>query len=296
MAFWRHLREEPASVRIAGPADRAALSALLAATWRRQGNLSAEDQVSLLQDGLSPIAFAGREAVGFLGLSQRSPAGAPPQTWVDVALVALDADRQPDTTLQALIDAAPALLRRLQYTGLVCLTSLAWLQDGLARGGFMEQDRVITYIHNDLGRVAAGRQAAELRAAGARDGDVILDINARAFGPFWQYDDAAVLSWLLTADHSVLAYLDGAPAGFALTTDSLPGNYAHLIRVATDPPHQGRGVGRQLVADALRHAYQAGAPGLALNTQASNAVSRHLYESLGFRSTGQVLSVMVRRL
>ena len=33
--------------------------------------------------------------------------------------------------------------------------------------------------------------------------------------------------------------------------------------------------------------------GLALNTQASNLVSRRLYESLGFRPTGQALSVMV---
>jgi ribosomal protein S18 acetylase RimI-like enzyme len=124
----------------------------------------------------------------------------------------------------------------------------------------------------------------------------MLAINARAFDPFWQYDDATVMSWLLTADHAVLAYLGDAPAGFALTAESLPGNYAHLIRVATDPSYQGRGVGRQLVIDAMRYAYRTDAPGLALNTQASNNVSRRLYESLGFRTTGQVLSVMVCKL
>jgi [ribosomal protein S18]-alanine N-acetyltransferase len=296
MAFWRHSREEPVAVRSAGPADRAALSALLARTWRRQGNLSPEDQVALLQAGLSPIAYAADEAVGFLGLSQRSASGSPPEIWVDVTLVALDANRPPDATLQALLDEALALLRHLQYTGLVCLTALSWLQEGMERGGFAEQDRILTYIHNDVARVPVAAQPAEIRTAGARDGELILDINARAFGPFWQYDDATVLSWLLTSDHAVLAYAGGQPAGFALTTEGLPGNYAHLIRVATDPPYQGRGVGRQLVVDALRHAYQAGAPGLALNTQASNSVSRRLYESLGFRSTGQVLSVMVCRL
>ena len=52
----------------------------------------------------------------------------------------------------------------------------------------------------------------------------------------------------------------------------------------------------QLVVDAVSFARGAGAPGLALNTQASNRVSRSLYESLGFRPTGHTLAVMVHRL
>ena len=47
------------------------------------------------------------------------------------------------------------------------------------------------------------------------------------------------------------------------------------------------------MADALDYARAIGAGGLALNTQVSNLVSRRLYESLGFRPTGQALSVLV---
>jgi ribosomal protein S18 acetylase RimI-like enzyme len=66
--------------------------------------------------------------------------------------------------------------------------------------------------------------------------------------------------------------------------------------VATHPNAQRRGVGRQMVADALRYAWQVGATGVSLNTQTSNAVARRLYESLGFHPTGGTISVLVCRL
>ena len=81
--------------------------------------------------------------------------------------------------------------------------------------------------------------------------------------------------------------------GFALTSLNPENEYAYLIRLAILPAYRERGIGKQLVVDALEYARAAGATGLALNTQASNLVSRRLYESLGFRPTGQTLSVMV---
>ncbi len=137
---------------------------------------------------------------------------------------------------------------------------------------------------------------AVIRPARPTDADAVLEINALAFGPFWQYDDSVVLGWLLTSDRSVLAEVDGRPAAFSITTTGLSGSYAHLIRVATAPSYQGQGIGRQLVTDAIHFARGVKAPGLALNTQASNRISRSLYESLGFRQTGHALAVMVYRL
>jgi ribosomal-protein-alanine N-acetyltransferase len=124
----------------------------------------------------------------------------------------------------------------------------------------------------------------------------VLRVNALAFGPFWQYDDAVVLGWMLTSDRSVVAEVDGNMVGFAITTMGLSGNYAHLIRVATHPGYRGRGIGRQLVVDSISFARDLGSPGLALNTQGTNRISRTLYESLGFRQTGHALAVMVYRL
>jgi ribosomal protein S18 acetylase RimI-like enzyme len=94
----------------------------------------------------------------------------------------------------------------------------------------------------------------------------------------------------------VLAERNGQPVGFALTIRSTAGEYAQLIRVAIHPAAQGQGIGRQLVVDAIAYARENDTPGLSLNTQVSNIVSRRLYESLGFHATGPSVAVMAYHL
>jgi GNAT superfamily N-acetyltransferase len=293
MSWWRTAREEAISARLAAPADRAALSALLADTWRRQGILAIEDQAALLRSGLSTIAFAQERAVGFLGLSPRSPTGTPPEFWTDVSLASVATNRPVGRVLGALLESARPALRGQGVTGLICLAGEGWLRDGLSAAGFVQVDRVLSYTHTPHREAPRPIPVARLRMAGAEDADAVLAINASAFAPFWCYDDATVLSWIFTSDHAVLAELDGRAVGFALTTRSQDADYAYLVRVATLPSVHGRGIGRQLVADAVSFARTTDAAGLALNTQASNTISRRLYESLGFRATGQALAVMV---
>lgn len=296
MSWLRSWRQDPVSARLAAPTDRAVVAALLADTWRRHGGQALDDQAALLQSGLSAVAFTGATAVGFLGLAMRTPAGSPPETWVDVDLAAIGAEQPVDGTLRLLLERSAPALRAIDATALVCLTALAWLRDALIKAGFVEIDRVITLAHTNRQRRPAPVGGARLAPAGMADVETVLALNAAAFEPLWRYDDATVISWLLTADRAVLAYLDERPVGFALTTQGTNGNFAHLIRVATHPVAQGRGVGRQLVADAVRFTQGLNGPGLALNTQISNRIARHLYESLGFQPTGSDLAVLVLRL
>lgn len=296
MSFWPFAREEQTLVREAGPGDRAALSLLLARTWRRHGSASLDDQLELLHNGLSTISLAQGEAHGFFGLHLRAPAGSCKEVWADLSLVALEAVGRTDGPLTALARAAVPPLREVDTRGIVCLAPPGWLQDGLARAGFKEEDQVITYAHTAARRSLPLHAPAIIRPSRSCDTDAVLEINALAFGPFWQYDDAAILGWLLTSDRAVVAELDGRIVGFSITATGLSGNFAHLIRVATHPQWQRRGIGRQLVVDSIRFSRELSTPGLALNTQASNRVSRGLYESLGFRQTGHALAVMVYRL
>ena len=296
MSLWPFAREEEAVVREAEPSDRGPLSLLLARTWRRHGGASLDDQLELLQSGLSTIAFSNGEAQGFLGLHLRAAAGPDDEIWADLNLAAVEASTRVDGTLAALTRAAVRGLRRAGARGIVCLAAPGWFQEGLARAGYAEEDQVVTYAHTDPRRRLATETPAALRAARPSDADTVLQVNALAFGPFWQYDDSVVLGWMLTSDRSVVAEVQGRTVGFAITTTGLSGNYAHLIRVAVHPDSQSHGIGRQLVADAIRFARELNGPGLALNTQASNRVSRSLYESLGFRQTGHTLAVMVYRL
>lgn len=293
MSWWNILRGDSLMVRPARPTDRAAVSALLAATWRRHGAQALEDQAALLANGLGQVALAGDKIVGFLGLAARSPAGTPPQTWVEVGMGVVESERPASQVLRALLAPAAARLREDHATGIVCLTGVEWLQEALLHAGFVDRDQVISYVHEARLPLPRRNAGVQLRPATAGDAETVLALNAAAFAPLWHYQDATVVNWLLTSDHCVLAQLDGRPVGFALTTNALLNSYAHLIRVATHPLAQGQGIGRQLVVDALHHARETGAPGLALNTQASNTVSRHLYESLGFQRTAHALAVLI---
>ncbi len=296
MSWWvRTLREGTILARQAAPGDRARVSALLANTWRRHGAQATEEQIVLLNNGVSTVASAGDDVAGILGLKVRGPAGEPAETWVDVSLAAVSPNLSPERVLRALLEAALPELRIRRSTGLVCLVSQGWLQSALAQIGFAEVDRVLSYVWSARRQPAAPAPRATLRPAGARDSDTILVLNGAAFVPFWRYDPATLLSWAMTADHAVLAEVDGCPAGFAITTNSSSADCAQLIRVATHPAFQGRGIGRQMVADAMCCVYGNDRDGLALNTQASNRVARHLYETLGFRQNGQAVKVMTYR-
>lgn len=293
MTWWWNSRADSHATRIAQPGDRAALSELLADTWRRQGPLAVEEQMALLRNGFSTIALTRKHAVGFMGLAPRRPAGSPAETWADLAMVAVATDRPVGQVLADLLEGALPSLRDQEITGVTSLTADGWLRDGLAAAGFVQVDRVIGYAHTFGRSHSPLPPVSALRAAAAPDFDPVLAINAAAFTPFWRYDDSTVLSWLLTSDHATVAEADGQLAGFALTSINAETEHAYLIRIATLPTFQGRGLGRRLVTDALEYARASCTTGLALNTQASNTVSRRLYESLGFRPTGQTLSVMV---
>ncbi|MGQ9490550.1 MAG: GNAT family N-acetyltransferase [Anaerolineae bacterium] len=293
MSWWHIFRGEAVTARLARPADRPLVRGLLASTWRRHGSQMLDDQATLLQSGLSAIAFLYGSAVGFLGITLRAPAGSPPEVWADLSLVAVDAGQSVQAVLAPMLQQVLPVLRANGCTGLVCLTGQGWLKDGLSHEGFVETDRVLSYLNDTLAPVPELPAVARLQPAGPPDIDSILALNAAAFAPLWRYGDAMVISWLLTSQRAVMAYLEGRPVGFALTSYTDAGSYAHLIRVAVHPEAQGHGIGRQLVLDGLRFARNSGAAGLALNTQASNTVSRWLYSSLGFRPVEPVLSVLV---
>lgn len=295
MIGWLRREGDEVTVRPAGPAERPLLTALLANTWRRHGPPAIEEQIALLSSGASLMAFRADEPVGFLGLAPRTTPAAAAELWVDVAMVAVAPDLAVGRVLRPLLAAIAPTWHGRPIAGLVCLTAQDWLIEALAAGGFHEADRVLSYTRPTRYPLPEPPRVCELYAAKAGHAATILELNAAAFGPLWRYDERTILSWLLLADHAVIAELAGRPAGFALTTLRLADAHAHLIRVATHPAWQGQGIGRQLVIDAVRYAAAAGASGLSLNTQSSNAPARRLYESLGFWPTGDALSVMVRR-
>jgi ribosomal protein S18 acetylase RimI-like enzyme len=64
--------------------------------------------------------------------------------------------------------------------------------------------------------------------------------------------------------------------------------HADIEKVAVDPGHQGRGLGRQVMTSLIAAARQAGVEVLTLDFRGDNVRAAALYQSLGFRQYGRL--------
>jgi diamine N-acetyltransferase len=82
-------------------------------------------------------------------------------------------------------------------------------------------------------------------------------------------------------------YVDGEPAGFVLTYED-PGDEGYYVwRFMVAEGYQRRGIGRRAMELLLDRWTQLHAPAAALSVVEGNAGAIALYESLGFRLTGE---------
>jgi ribosomal-protein-alanine N-acetyltransferase len=62
----------------------------------------------------------------------------------------------------------------------------------------------------------------------------------------------------------------------------------HLVTIAVDPPHQGRGIGSRLLIECFDLAFEAELNEIVLEVRESNAPARAMYEAFGFRKAGEL--------
>lgn len=111
-------------------------------------------------------------------------------------------------------------------------------------------------------------------------------LDHAAFPWFWWNSPEEFAVYLQMRDVETWAGIrDGAVVSYIGFTSFH--RWAHLDRIAVAPGLQGHGIGRSAVAFAAQRMVEEGARHVGLSTQSANRVSRHLYESLGFRHTRQ---------
>jgi ribosomal-protein-alanine N-acetyltransferase len=136
-----------------------------------------------------------------------------------------------------------------------------------------------------------------LRRGHRRDIDAVTDVDHQAFtSAFWHLGPDGLRETLAaTSSHRFrVAWSAGRLVGYAVVGRS--GRWSYLQRVAVHPTHQGRGVGRALVVDAVRWSARHRCRQLLVNTQLGNEAAVKLYESLGFRRARSGLAVLRARL
>jgi ribosomal-protein-alanine N-acetyltransferase len=62
---------------------------------------------------------------------------------------------------------------------------------------------------------------------------------------------------------------------------------AHVATLATHPEYRRRGIGKHLLAHALRHMIQDGARGSFLEVRESNLAAQEMYRKFGYEATGR---------
>jgi len=117
--------------------------------------------------------------------------------------------------------------------------------------------------------------AVSTRVAVEEDNEVVRDLLRRAFD--WE-PPADVLHRF--GDTTRVIELDGTPVGTVRVSDK--GDWAGVYGFAVDPAHQGKGIGRDVLARVCREVRARGVPRVTLEVETENAAALGLYTSLGF--------------
>jgi ribosomal-protein-alanine N-acetyltransferase len=121
------------------------------------------------------------------------------------------------------------------------------------------------------------------------EADALAGIHVAAFARSWSADEFAAL----IADRTIFALAARRQpvfgrrrlVGFALLRTVA--DEAEVLTIAVAPTEQGRGLGRQLMEEAMRHLYREGTAACFLEVDEGNAAAMRLYRSLGFEVVGR---------
>lgn len=171
-------------------------------------------------------------------------------------------------------------------------------RDALVRDGYSVHEELHLLRHDlrsPLPERLPRRARPGLRRGRGRDHGAVLELDHKAFGPFWRLDCNGLEEALRATPISRLRVTDDdARSGYSITGRAGPNGY--LQRLAVDPDIQSRGLGTALLADCLHYLRRRHATSVLVNTQLDNDRALDLYERCGFERQSERLSVCQREL
>jgi ribosomal-protein-alanine N-acetyltransferase len=180
------------------------------------------------------------------------------------------------------------------WSALVHIGNGAWLTNELWSYGFETREWIVAFERNSVDLPPAVPDPALTRPAHYKDLGAIMMLDTLAFDHVWRKSVGSFSEALANADFFVVAELDGQVVGYEWC--EIYHQHAHLTRLAVHPYYQGRGIGAQLLQEAIVDVMKRGVHLITLNTQEHNHRSRALYERFGFVYTRQRMPVLYREL
>jgi ribosomal protein S18 acetylase RimI-like enzyme len=187
-------------------------------------------------------------------------------------------------------------LRDQGYRAVITAAVAARERDALIDDGFAIRSELATLsrdLETAVPRLANPRGLT--RRGRWRDLDVVLQVDAEAFAPFWRLDADGIHE----ARAATPASRWRVNRGTEIQAYSITGrarSQGYLQRLAVASGSQGRGLGTLLVLDALTWLRRGGARTALVNTQPDNERALDLYQRCGFRMEPDRLAVLHRDL
>ena len=143
--------------------------------------------------------------------------------------------------------------------------------------GFAPIEQIHYYT---LERLSPCSPDPRVRMARVSDIETMLEIDSASFPLPYRRGPDEMLMHVRDASIVRVVVVDDQVAGFSIIQPLGP--RFHLGAVGVSPSHQGLGLGRLLLDDAIHVALHAGATGIGLTTQTRNGRARSMYEKRGF--------------
>jgi len=111
----------------------------------------------------------------------------------------------------------------------------------------------------------------------------------RIAGTTWQERKEDGIDWDLRhrPEHVLVAEIDGEVVGYMCTRLYYDYSIGHVANLAVACEHQGKGVGKKLMAAALEHFRRCGMRYARVETLDENYKGRKLYPAFGFKEVGR---------
>lgn len=214
----------------------------------------------------------------------------------DVAVLGRWRDHLPALSIEALWcpvgripDAVRAFLELGRSQGLTDVVSPPTPIEEMAAyeaAGMHVQTVVTTYATQALSAPVAAASVEDfgLREASHTDLDTLLALDRACFEPFWRYDARHMARFFATG-RLALAEVDGHTVGYTLCT--VDGHDGLLGRLCVLPEWRRKGIGYELLSEAMRYVSRHGGRRLTLSTQVDNTPSQALYRQAAMRDTGR---------
>jgi ribosomal protein S18 acetylase RimI-like enzyme len=196
--------------------------------------------------------------------------------------------------LDLLLPAIEQVIRAHNLRQLIFVGNAPWLVEELWRRGFKTREWIIVLERPGGELPVVPPTPAQLRPTQRNDLLSLVTLDTLAFDQIWHKSAGNFTEALSKNNSFMLAELEGQLVGYEWCEIHLP--RAHLNRLAVHPDYQGRGIGAQLLQQAITDALASGATKITLNTQENNHRSRALYQRFGFVVTNQRMPALVKTL